>query len=67
MLTITQRKRIRRLIETIHECQYDLRPYIEGSSNKELQDHWSEMDRSFSKSARLMRLEWALSYSEEDV
>jgi len=62
-----QKKTARRLIETVHDCQYSLRTYVEASKNKEMIHHFNEMDRHFTKAARLMRLEWALSYDESEV
>jgi len=62
-----QKKHARKLIETVHDCEYSLRPYVEASKNKELIDHFNRMDKHFTKAARLMRLQWALGYTTEEV
>ncbi len=66
-MRFNQKKTARRLIESIHEAQYDLRPYAEASKNKELIHHFNLMDKHFTKAARLMRLQWALGYTTEEV
>ena len=66
-MRITQRKRVRKLLEQIHDAEYDLRDYAAMCEDAEILAHLELFDKHFTKMARLFRLELALSYSEEDV